>query len=115
MYWPGLWQKLRGSWKVLFSLSPLSHGLIEPGRVPAASLRVSYCRCGRSFPHLSGPAALGPLDRYTLLSGLALRSPEDRNCSQDNLLGSVEIPVGPRGTVLSWEAFLLLSTRLPTG
>lgn len=84
-------------------------------QVPAASLRVSYCRCGRSSPHLTGPAALGLLDRYTLLSGLALRSPEDCNCSQDNLLGSVEIPVGPRGTVLSWEAFLLLSTRLPTG
>ena len=99
---------------MLFSLSPLSQGLIEPGRVPAASLRVSHCRCGSSS-HLSGPAALGLLDRYTLLSGLALRSPEDCNCSQDNLLGSVEIPVDPRGTVLSWEAFLLLSTRLPTG
>lgn len=94
---------------------PLSQGLIEPGRVPAASLRVSCCRCGRSSLLLTGPAALGLLDRYTLLSGLVLCSPEDCNCSQDNLLGSVEIPVGPRGNVLSWEAFLLLSTRLPTG
>lgn len=109
-----LWQQLRGSWKVLFSLSPLSQGLMEPGRIPAASLSVSYCRWGEDS-HLTGAATLGLLDRYALLSGLARRSLEDCNCSQGTLLNSVEIPVGPRGTVLSWEAFLLLSTRLPTG
>lgn len=88
---------------------PFVSSLSKPGSV-------SSCRSGGRAPHLTGPVALGLPDLYALLSGLALPSPGDCNCSQDNLWSAVEVPAGPRGIVLSWEAFLLLfSTRLPTG
>lgn len=109
-----------GPWKVLLSLNPLFQVLSKPGSIPAASLPVCNCRSWGSTLHLPGPVALGPNDLYGLLSGLAFPSPEDQNCSQDNLWSSVEVPAGPGGTVLSWEVSCLplslpLSPRLPTG
>lgn len=76
MHWLGLWQHLGvpGRSFLLF-LDPLSQGLSEPGRVPAMSLSVSYCRSGGCAPHLTGPVALGLRGLYALLSGLAIPSP----------------------------------------
>lgn len=104
MDWPGLWQQLNGPWEALLFLAPLYQGLSKPGRAPAVS------------KYRSGFAALGLHGLYGLLSGLALPSPEDCNCSQGNLWSFMEVPAGPWGIVLIWEAqFLFLSTRLPTG